>query len=192
MTRMQAIAVLIALSGHATAIDKIGVYFDAAATLSSIAVAPGGQVDAWVVLTDLSANQTGVNYGLSWSAGLSLVAAELLVPNSLNVGTSSNVNMGFGVCLSGTNRAIYRYTFQLPTSGSWTDLHLQVGNSQPCSFGGLDCMTYTNCSAELLWLSYAQNGGDSYSNGSAIINPSHEPPLSRVADSFGALKAQYR
>jgi hypothetical protein len=170
----------------------LGVFFDLTGSTSSTVATNFQIVNAYVA---------GYNLGptAGWESSVTLsnpsfnVFAPVLNPtDAVNAGSTGNWIVGLGVCVDNPGVHVlvsYQFGFFTPPPALVPEMLICTGPANPSSFGGVP--GYSTCADELRAFGAANNGGSTYPNGCAVVNPSLEPPVATENVSFGAVKASF-
>jgi hypothetical protein len=168
----------------------VGVFADAAGTMTALTATPFVTTNFYVVGFELDGQVKGFEYGLNVPAGTTVISVVFLGPNPLLVGTNTNVAVGTGGCVDGSGAAVlanYSVVFLDATATDGTQA-ICMGPSDPSSLGGVPA--YLQCDGTILPMGYAENGASiGIDDGCMTING--ESPLPAETTSFSEVKARF-
>lgn len=195
MKKLWIAACLLALGAAPAAAQDardLGLFFDQAATASTLSVSPYQAFDLYALTYDIgeiSAFEFEILYDTG--AGLSVLERNL-ISGSLNVGNGDNYIVGMGSCYqAGGWYQLVHVRAGFFNGSNPADFTFCLGPSRPSSFPDDPKPGFVDCSDNLGVFGVAQTGGGIYPDGCAVLNPTSEGPVATESSSVGALKASF-
>jgi len=170
----------------------VGVFADAAGSVTTADVTPGVPFNVYIVagdLPDFYAYEVGLD-GIP--VGAFVLSTTLYGPAPLNVGdpVTNNYIVGTGGCVPGAGPHVLVNLSIFAGAGADADTAILLRGTQPSSFEGLP--GYAECDGTTIGtFGVATDGGEQYPDGALILNATAEGPVSEDAESFGGLKARF-
>lgn len=170
----------------------VGIYADEFATSYSLAVVPFVPTNLFITSFDLpefNAYEVGVA-GLLEN-GANILGDDLFGPAPLDFGSPGNYIVGTGGCVDGGG-ALTLVTLQVIFLGSPDlDTLISVSGVTPSSFAS-GAPGYNTCDGQLVEFGLAPSPClGVYPDGTLVLNPSMDCPVSGAETSFGALKSRF-
>lgn len=194
-TLMAALLVLAAAvtPAHSQDPGDIGVFFDAAGTMTTGTITPFVNFDVYVVAFDTPGGIAGFEGSIQRDLSLILVSTVIAGCGPLNVGTPENWIVGTGCCLPSSGPVVLmHFQYMCPIIPAPTDMLFCVGPSSPSSLPGATGPAWLDCADNILPFGQALNGGGVYPDGCAVGNPTGLAPVATEHEDWGSIKSLYR